>query len=105
MFSVDGVLSPPEPSFHIAPWWTCPGHDTAGKFCNEEMDKIASAATQTTDFDERARLYEEWNRMFVEVIPNISYVQLPFYHGNHKTLKGIVNLFGMPFYEAAWLDE
>ncbi len=105
LISVDGALSPPEPSFHISPAWICPGHATSGKFCNEEMDKLSAAAIQTTDFDERARLYEEWNRIFVEEVAAISYVQLPFYHGNHKTLKGIVNLFGMPFYEAAWLDE
>jgi peptide/nickel transport system substrate-binding protein len=103
--SANGSLSPPDPHLHISGSWMCPGTDTTGKFCNEEMDKIARAATETTDVEERKRLYREWNQMFIDVIPNISYAQLPFYHGEYKTLKGIVNLFGMPFYEAAWLDE
>jgi peptide/nickel transport system substrate-binding protein len=104
-FSANGALSPPDPNLHIAGAWMCPGTDTTGKFCNEEMDEIARLATQTTDVEERKRLYKEWNQIFIDVIPNISYAQLPFYHGNYKTLKGVVNLFGMPFYEAAWLDE
>ena len=103
--SANGSLSPPDPHLHISGSWMCPGTDTTGKFCNEEMDKIARAATETIDLEERKRLYREWNQMFIDVIPNISYAQLPFYHGEYKTLKGIVNLFGMPFYEAAWLDE
>jgi peptide/nickel transport system substrate-binding protein len=103
--SANGSLSPPDPHLHISGSWMCPGTDTTGKFCNEEMDKIARAATETIDVEERKRLYREWNQMFIDVIPNISYAQLPFYHGEYKTLKGIVNLFGMPFYEAAWLDE
>ena len=104
-FSVNGSLSPPDPHLHISGSWMCPGTDTTGKFCNEEMDKIARAATETIDVEERKRLYREWNQMFIDVIPNISYAQLPFYHGQYRTLRGIVNLFGMPFYEAAWLDR
>ena len=105
MIGTNGSLSPPEPDLHIGLSWRCPGSQHDGKFCNEEMDKLSSAAVQTTDVEERKRLYREWNALWIEHVPAISYAQLPFYHGNHKSLHGIVNLFGMPYYEAAWLER
>ena len=66
--SFNGAANPPEPSLHIAQRWLCPGVDSMGKWCNAEMDELALAATQTTDNDERARLYREWNQIFVDQV-------------------------------------
>ena len=64
-----------------------------GKWCNEEMDKLALAATQTTDNEERARLYREWNQMFVDEVASISFVQLQDWHGEHKSVNGLEDLY------------
>jgi peptide/nickel transport system substrate-binding protein len=105
MLGTNGSLSPPDPHLHIANSWMCPGSVYDGKWCNEEMDVIAQAAIETVDFDERKELYRQWNQLWIDNVVTLSYAQLPFYHGEHYTLKGIVNLFGMPFYEAAWLND
>ena len=105
MIGVNGAVDPPDPSLHISPQWICPGTWSGGKYCNEEMDRIGSLALQTTDMAERARLYEQWEQIFIEDLPAVSWALTALYDGRHKSLKGVINLFGVPFYEAAWLDN
>ena len=105
MIGVNGAVDPPEPSLHISPQWICPGTWSGGKYCNEEMDRIGSLALQTTDMAERARLYEQWEQIFIEDLPAVSWALTALYDGRHKSPKGVINLFGIPFYEAAWLDN
>ena len=105
MVSTNGAANPPEPSLHIAQRWICPGVDSMGKWCNEEMDALALAATQTTDNAERARLYKEWNEIFIEQIPAISWVQVQDWHGEHKSVNNLEDLYLVLWYEAVWLSQ
>jgi peptide/nickel transport system substrate-binding protein len=105
MVSTNGAANPPEPSLHIAQRWLCPGVDSMGKWCNEEMDALALAATQTTDNEERARLYREWNEIFIEQIPAISWVQVQDWHGEHKSVNNLEDLYLVLWYEAVWLSQ
>jgi len=105
MIGVNGALDPPDPSLHISPQWICPGTWSGGKYCNEEMDRIGSLASQTTDQAERAKLYEEWEAIFIKELPAVSWALTALYDARHNSLKGIINLFGVPYYEAAWLDN
>ena len=105
MIGVNGAVDPPDPSLHISPQWICPGTWSGGKYCNEEMDRIGTLALQTTDLAERARLYEQWEQIFIEDLPAVSWALTALYDGRHKSLKGVINLFGIPFYESAWLDN
>ena len=65
------------------------------------MDKIGSAATQTTDVEERKRLYAEWNQMFIDDIPAISSSQIPSYIGVHRSLHGVVHPFRIPRWDCS----
>ena len=103
--SFNGAANPPEPSLHIAQRWLCPGVDSMGKWCNAEMDELALAATQTTDNDERARLYREWNQIFVDQVASISFVQLQDWHGEHKSVNGLEDLYLVLWFESVWLEQ
>ena len=105
MIGVNGALDPPDPSLHISPQWICPGTWSGGKYCNPEMDAIGLQAIQTTDPAERAKLYEQWEAIFIKELPAVSWALTALYDARHESLKGIVNLFGVPHYEAAWLDN
>jgi ABC-type transport system substrate-binding protein len=105
MVSVNGAANPPEPSLHISQRWMCPGVDSHGRWCHEKLDELAIAATKTTDFNERTALYREWNQIFVDEIPAISWGQVPFYHGEHKDLHGLRDLYGVLWFEQVWLDQ
>lgn len=103
--SFNGAANPPEPSLHIAQRWLCPGVDSMGKWCNPKMDELALAATQTTDNDERARLYKEWNQIFVDQVASVSWVQLQDWHGEHISVNNLEDLYLVLWYEAAWLSQ
>jgi ABC-type transport system substrate-binding protein len=103
--SFNGAANPPEPSLHIAQRWLCPGVDSMGKWCNPKMDELALAATQTTDNDERARLYKEWNQIFVDQVASVSWVQLQDWHGEHNSVNGLEDLYLVLWYESVWLTQ
>jgi len=65
----------PDPDGNITPWVACDGFLNWGHYCNPELDKILAQARQTTDDEERTKLYSQSVGIYLADVPFI-----PLYH-------------------------
>jgi peptide/nickel transport system substrate-binding protein len=65
----------PDPDGNISPWIACDGFLNWGHYCNADLDKILSQARQTTDDNERTKLYSQVAAIYLADTPII-----PLYH-------------------------
>ncbi len=67
----------------------------ASTWCDADADALHEQASGTSDRDERAELYEEYNRLYYEANPYINIANMPFFHGVASSLSWIPRADGV----------
>ncbi|TCR82437.1 ABC transporter substrate-binding protein [Rhizobium sp. BK376] len=62
----------PDPDGNISPWVSCDGFLNWGHYCNPDLDKVLSQARQTTNDQERAKLYAQGVDLYLADMPFIT---------------------------------
>jgi peptide/nickel transport system substrate-binding protein len=61
----------PDPDGNISPWDSCEGFLNRGQYCSPELDKILSQARQTTNDEERKKLYAQAAAIYLADVPQV----------------------------------
>jgi peptide/nickel transport system substrate-binding protein len=79
-----------DPDANVSIWLACDGFVNWGKYCDRQVDEVLRRARQTTDGDERARLYAQAAAIYLPARPYLFLYHLKWFWGASAKLTGVV---------------
>jgi len=61
----------PDPDGNISPWDACDGFLNRGQYCSPDLDKVLAEARQTTNDEERKKLYAQAVGIYLTDVPQV----------------------------------
>jgi peptide/nickel transport system substrate-binding protein len=79
-----------DPDANVSVWVACDGFINFGKYCDPKVDDLLRRARQTTERDERSRLYAQAAAIYLPARPYLFLYHLKWFWGASAKLEGVV---------------